>query len=97
MIATRFVRHLLVTAGVVAVLSCGRSVPLAPDSGGGAPNGGLLDGSPQVGLLRCSPLPYDSVTQTIGPGGGTLSVGPYSLSIPAGALSAAVTRPVRPR
>ena len=91
MIATRFLRHLLVTGGVVAVLSCGRSVSLAPDSGGGAPNGGLLDGSPQVGLLRCSPLPYDSVTQTIGPEGGTLSVGPYSLSIPAGALPAAVT------
>ena len=91
MITTRFLRSLLVAAGALAVLSCGRSVPLAPDSGGRAPSGGLLDGSPQVGLLRCSPLPYDSVTETIGPDGGTLSAGPYSLSIPAGALPAAVT------
>jgi hypothetical protein len=41
-------------------------------------------------LLFCSPLPAASTTQIIGPAGGTLSVGPHTLVIPAGALSQAV-------
>jgi len=45
----------------------------------------------EVGLLTCSPLPYDSVTQTIGPEGGTLYVGAHALSVPAGALDSAVS------
>lgn len=39
------------------------------------------------GLLTCTPLPADSVTQTIGPAGGILYVGPHRLFVPAGALS----------
>jgi hypothetical protein len=41
-------------------------------------------------LLTCSPLPYDSDTETIGPAGGYISVGNNSLFIPSGALSTSV-------
>jgi hypothetical protein len=43
-----------------------------------------------TGLLRCSDLPYASATQTIGSAGGIIRVGPHTLTIPAGALSARV-------
>src|SRR6185503_1789162 len=36
-------------------------------------------------------LPYDSETKTIGIAGGTITVGPHRLVIPAGALSRSVT------
>ncbi len=58
------------------------SVPVAP-----APDasliGGLLDAT---GLLKCSNLPYDSETKTIGALGGSISAGPHTLVIPPGAL-----------
>jgi hypothetical protein len=41
-------------------------------------------------LVRCTPLPADSVTVTVGPTGGTIHVGPHALTIPAGALPAPV-------
>jgi hypothetical protein len=41
-------------------------------------------------LLTCSPLPYDSDTETIGPDGGFISVGKNSLFIPSGALTTSV-------
>lgn len=44
-----------------------------------------------IGLLSCPTSGYGSVTQTIGSAGGVIKVGPHSLSIPAGALSAPVT------
>jgi hypothetical protein len=37
-------------------------------------------------LLTCRALPYASTTRTIGPNGGVVVVGQYSLVIPAGAL-----------
>lgn len=89
MITHRFLRPVLTGAALLAVLSCERSSPLGVESH--APNAGLLGWAPSVGLLRCSPLPADSVTQTIGPEGGTLSVGTHRLTIPAGALAAPVT------
>ncbi len=45
---------------------------------------------PVTGLLACTPLPADSVTQTVGPNGGTINVGPHSFTVPAGALDSAV-------
>ena len=39
-----------------------------------------------TGLLKCSNLPYDSSTVTIGPTGGTISAGPHWLTVPPGAL-----------
>lgn len=42
-------------------------------------------------LVSCRPLPYDSVTQTIGPEGGEIEVGRNWLLIPQGALRQAVS------
>ena len=41
-------------------------------------------------LLTCRALPYASTTRTIGPNGGVVAVGQYSLVIPAGALKSNV-------
>jgi hypothetical protein len=49
------------------------------------------DVSQRTGLLQCTPLPYDSVTQTIGPEGGIIQVGPHTFTVPAGALDTDVT------
>ncbi len=51
-------------------------------------SGALLSAT---GLLKCSPLPYATTTQTVGPAGGLIQVGPHSLFIPAGALAQPVT------
>lgn len=52
----------------------------------------VLDPLPKlVGLLTCTPLAYDSVTQTIGPEGGTLQVGVQTLWVPPGALDTPVS------
>ncbi len=42
-------------------------------------------------LVSCRPLPYDSVTRTIGPAGGFIEVRHNRLVVPRGALSAPVT------
>ena len=42
-------------------------------------------------LVTCRPLPYDSVTQTIGPAGGEIEVGRNWLVVPRGALRAPVS------
>ena len=46
---------------------------------------------PVGALLSCSPLQADSVTQTIGPEGGTIFVGPHKLRVPEGALAESTT------
>lgn len=74
-------------AFALAVVSCGD--PSAPTPQ--ADLGGLSLLPPPVGLLVCAPLPADSVTQTIGPEGGTLGVGVHRLTVPAGALDSAVS------
>lgn len=66
----------------VAVTSC-REPVRAPTA--------LLGEALPSGLLACTPLPYDSVTATVGPEGGTIQVGSHVLEIPAGALAAPVT------
>ena len=77
-------RYLLLA---LAALSCVN--PSAP-----TPQGDVLPPPPPplpTGLLACTPVAADSVTQTIGPEGGTLLVGANTLAIPAGALDSAVT------
>lgn len=44
-----------------------------------------------TGLLRCEPLAADSASAAIGAAGGTITVGPHVLTVPAGALAATVT------
>jgi len=81
----RLWRAALLAGGALLLLSCTEPSP-RPDALFGLPLP-----PPQVGLLNCTPLPYDSVTQTIGPEGGTLFVSAHTLVVPPGALDTAVT------
>jgi len=72
----------------LAVSGCGdRALISAPQSAPPPPQASLLGGLlGATGLLQCSALPYASATQTIGSAGGTIRVGPHTLTVPAGAL-----------
>src|SRR2546422_6127468 len=77
--ATRLLPGVLLGGAMVALLSCTEPAPLgvarhelAPP----LPPGGSLE--PSL-LPWCAPLPYDSVTATIGPAGGVLPVGAHVL------------------
>jgi hypothetical protein len=72
---------------IAALLGCGERAPT-----GLAPQALLWDLPPvtATGLVRCTPLAPESVSQTIGPLGSALSVGPHRLFIPPGALDAPV-------
>src|SRR5437867_4303781 len=81
----------LILGATLVFLSCGEPAPIGPELQLPAPQASLIGSLLQVtGLLTCSPLPYASATQTVGPSGGVLYVGPHILSIPAGALGAPV-------
>ena len=75
-------------AGAVALAAgCEDAAPLGPASRGPAMQSGLTGWlGPTISLLACSPEPYDSVTVSIGPAGGTVAVGLDTLVVPAGAL-----------
>ena len=106
MIVRRFVIPLGLLAGAAAlVLSCRDATPVGvdartsvllagrhaqPPAGDESDDDGGLneDGD---SLLSCRPLPYDSVTRTIGPAGGFIEVRHNWLVVPRGALSAPVT------
>ncbi|MEP6573637.1 MAG: hypothetical protein ABJD11_13110 [Gemmatimonadota bacterium] len=75
---------------LVALMSCtddrsptGPSAPIAAPS----LDGGLLGTGIGGNLLSCTPLPFASTRQVVGPAGAVLHVGPHLLRIPAGALS----------
>jgi len=86
---TRVVSALLV-AGCLAVAAWSCADVNAPTSAAvpAAPSADLI-GSVlgATGLLRCTPLPYDSTSKVIGSAGGELRAGPHVLRVPAGALS----------
>lgn len=89
---TRLLPCALFGVATLALMSCGDSSPLGVSSRAPTPTAGLVTSlEPSASLLTCSPLPYDSVTLTVGSLGGTLKVGPHTLSVPAGALDAPVT------
>ena len=83
--------HWLVIALVVSGCS-DRGLMSAPESAAPAvPQASLIgDLLGATGLVQCSNLPYASATQTIGSAGGTIRVGPHTLTVPAGALSSPV-------
>jgi hypothetical protein len=94
--AFRFTLSALLFGASAALMSCGDSAPVGPrpssvvlqaDRKGseGQQNGQNTD------VLECSPLPSFSAVQTIGPEGGVMHVGPHTFTVPAGALSEAVT------
>ena len=77
-----------VLAVCALVFACSDPSPTAPTTAP-APDASLIgDLLRPTGLLRCSDLPAASVTRTIGPLGGSLTVGPHVLWIPPGALAA---------
>jgi hypothetical protein len=84
---SRFLRSTLFGGATVVLLACADGAPPGVDGQGQAPEG-LLVGEQvrRQGLVECSRLPSVSVTQTIGPEGGFLQVGPHLLSVPPGAL-----------
>lgn len=87
-----FARAALLVWAALVVVSCAEPTNPAPRPQAGLFDGDLIgDVTQRTGLLQCTPLPYDSVTQTIGPEGGTILVGPHSFTVPAGALDMAVT------
>lgn len=72
--------------------ACGDPSPTAPTTPVPAPDASLVgDLLVPTGLLKCSALPAASVTQTIGPAGGTINIGPHVLRIVPGALDAPTT------
>src|SRR2546421_12450768 len=79
----------LLGAASALMLGCGDRSPLGVPSRAPTPHSALIGGPlAPTGVLTCQPLPYESATQTIGPEGGTIQIGVYSLVIPAGALAA---------
>ena len=77
----------VIGAASVTLASCGDVPTVAPSNPAVSRdvNGAV------AALVACTPLPADSVTQVIGPLGGTMSIGPHSFTVPAGALDSAVT------
>src|SRR2546425_12399169 len=85
---TRLRRAALVIAAA-ALLGCGEP-PLGPVPP--PPQASLIGSLLQAaGLLGCTPMPTATATQTVGPAGGGVRIGPHALSIPAGALNTPVT------
>jgi len=79
-----------VLAVLIAVCLCVQSCsepPAAPPVTAAAPQADLIGSLlAPTGLLKCSDLPFDSETRTIGSAGGMITAGPHTLVIPAGAL-----------
>jgi hypothetical protein len=95
---SRLLAVLLATSIVITGLSCrSGDVPTAPQAASSAelarPAANPLGGTPVAGgeltpkLLSCTPQPYARSSMTIGPRGGTITVGKHSLVVPAGALT----------
>jgi hypothetical protein len=90
---TRLRRYLftLIAGASFAALSCADPTEPTVSSAPLAPADGWLDDLVRsTGLLTCTPLAPDSVTQDVGPSGGTVVVGPHALVIPPGALTSTV-------
>ena len=77
-------RSLLVVALIGGLSVCKADGPSAPAAS--APLAASGRGKNEGTLLGCNTVGYGRVTQTIGSGGGTITVGPHRLTIPAGAL-----------
>jgi hypothetical protein len=89
---TRFALPLLVVCALALTLACGDRTPTGVAPVAPTPDASLIgDLVKHLGLLKCSALPYDSTTKTIGPLGGSLTVGPHTLWVPPGSLTSATT------
>lgn len=86
---SRLARRIAAACASLAVLGCSDSSSTVVAPRGAVSKdllGDLLGGSPPA-LVSCQPMPYDSVTQVVGPDGGTIRVGAHTLAIPPGALA----------
>ena len=89
--AVRLLTAAFAVCAIVLVSACVDRAPTAAAPEIQAPDASLIGGLlSATGLLKCSDLPYDSETQTIGSAGGVLRVGPHTLTVPAGALASPV-------
>jgi hypothetical protein len=73
--------------GVVIAAGCS-NLPSQPEPQGPAVRASLIS---DLGIASCPNPPKDNASQKVGPAGGTVQVGPHTLTIPAGALSKDVT------
>jgi hypothetical protein len=89
---SRLIAPALAGVAALVVASCDSQAPsvMAPRAASPPSRlvGGLFD---NVGLLACTPMTADSTTAIIGSDGGTITVGPHRLDVPAGALDSSVT------
>lgn len=75
---------------VLATLSCGDGSPAGVPTEAMRPQ--LFTSTVEAsGLLTCAPLPADTASVSVGTEGGSLQVGPHTLTIPDGALDQTVT------
>ncbi len=87
----RMVRGLLLGVAVAAFAACADQAPVTSAPAAAAPlKPGRLLGL-DVSLVSCTPMAAASASALIGPAGGTITVGPHTLVIPAGALASSVT------
>jgi hypothetical protein len=77
-------------AAVAPAALSSASVSLARGPGGLVSDGLATINGVANGLLSCKPLKAESRTEAVGPRGGTIKVGPHTLTIPAGALTSTV-------
>ena len=90
--AARLLVIVLLVCALGLASACGDRSPTGIAPQPAAPTGDLIGSLlGATGLLQCSNLPYDSTTQTIGPAGGSLRVGPHTLVIPRAALKQSVS------
>jgi hypothetical protein len=90
--AIRVLCSVLLGGAAGVAVGCGDVPPLGVPSRTPPPAASLEAAlAPSADLLRCAPLAFDSVTQTIGPEGGFLAVGPHTLTVPPGALAEPVS------
>ena len=83
---------LVLACGALMAASCSDPPPRPDAAPGGTGSADLLGPIVQnLGLLSCTPLAPDSVSQVVGPAGGVIQVGPHSLDVPPNALDEAVT------
>ncbi|HXV85905.1 MAG TPA: hypothetical protein VD793_04355 [Gemmatimonadales bacterium] len=88
----RYLSAVFLMTALLAVTSCMDDRAVNGPEQLPSPDYGLFDGLLKpTGLLDCKPLPYASATETIGPAGGVLRVGPHRLVVPPKSLSEPVT------
>jgi hypothetical protein len=89
--AARLLVVVLIVCALGLASACSDRAPTTPQAP--APAADLIGSTLNLtgSLVQCTSLPYDSSTVTIGSGGGTISVGPHTLTIPPGALKKATS------